>query len=190
MAFTLRPIVALNGDAVLPLAAAKAHLRIEQDFTDEDDLIAALRDAALSWIEAHTGRSLQARAFEWRGSPDATGVLDLGVRPLVSVTTTTFDDGSGGTPATVIVRDVLGDARLLPGAGTSWSSGGEGSVYTVTFVAGYADAQAQAPALLAAAKMLLGQMYEIREQAVTGTIVSDVPFGVTQLCRPFRRIPV
>jgi uncharacterized phiE125 gp8 family phage protein len=43
---------------MIPLPDAKAHLRVEQDFTEEDNLIEALIDAAISHAEKRTGQSI------------------------------------------------------------------------------------------------------------------------------------
>ena len=58
----------------------------------------------------------------------------------------------------------------------------------VRFRAGYTDAALVPPTLIAAAKLVLGHLYLNREQAVTGTIATELPAGVAALCAPYRRI--
>lgn len=42
--------------------------------------------------------------------------------------------------------------------------------------------------IYAAVRLTLGHLFENRESAVTGTISSELPFGPTQLLRPYRRV--
>ena len=49
--------------SVLPLSIVKKHLRIESDFTDEDDLILAYTEAAIAHCENFIGGHLYERSF-------------------------------------------------------------------------------------------------------------------------------
>jgi uncharacterized phiE125 gp8 family phage protein len=187
MTYTLRPLAAISGEAVLPLVLVKQSLRVEFDLDDEDLLIAALRDAALDWVEVHTGFPMQRRRFEWRGLPSGTGTIVLPLQAVEQIESVNFADGNGGAAVAVSAVDPIGTGILIPAAGASWPTGSEASGYTVTFVAGLAVTP---PALVSAARLLIGDLFLQRENIVAGTIVSEVPFGVVQLCRPFRRIPV
>lgn len=181
MAITLEPAAPLDGDVLLPLDDAKAYLRVEGG--DEDALIGALRDAAIDWVERHTGRALVRRAFVWTASRFATP-LRLTIEPIVSV------DGVGyrGSDGVSVSLDAAGwrlaGRELYAGVGASWplALAGEGAV-RVTLTAGYEDGGVP-PALVSAVKLMLGHLYRNRETAVT-----DAPMAAEVLCAAYR-VPV
>jgi len=189
MSFTINPATPIDGEAVLPLVDAKAHLRVLDD--DEDALIEALRTAAIDWIERHCGVALGRRSFVlshsdggfWGAAP-----LRLPIGPVISVEGVGYLDSAGTVQALVAVTDWrLASNALVPVAGGIWPATlcGPGAI-TVSFTAGYADALAEAPALVAAVKMLLGHLYKFREAVISGVSISEVPFGVTALCAAYR----
>lgn len=192
MRYTLTSLDPLDGEAVLTVAAAKEHLRVDADVFDDDDLIAALRDAAVDWVERYTGCGLTPRGFAWRGTPCTGEAVALPVRPLAAspVPVAAFIDGAGGASIPVALSPVLASGRLIPASGVSWPSSGAAGAVTITFTAGFASVASEAPALVAAVKLLLGDLFKLRESSLTGTIVSDVPFGVTRLCAPFRMVSI
>ena len=50
--------------SVLPLSIVKKHLRIESDFTDEDDLILAYTEAAIAHCENFIGGHIFTKSFK------------------------------------------------------------------------------------------------------------------------------
>jgi uncharacterized phiE125 gp8 family phage protein len=189
MRFTLTALDPLDGEAVLSLDEAKAQVRVDSDFTDDDLLIAALRDAAVDWVEQHVGVALAPRRFRWSAAGFAREI-DLPVRPVVSVQAVGYLDANGTTVALTGADWRLADDTLLAAAGKSWPSTiGSAGGATVDFTAGYASGSVP-PALISAVKMLLGDLYALRESTLVGTINSEVPFGTVALCRPFRRVSV
>lgn len=191
MRFTLdlAALPAGYGEALLPLADAKAHLRVLED--DEDDLIAALRDAAIDAVEQYTGLRLRARtgadALTWRGEclpTDDSQMLRLGARPATALTSIVWLDSSGAsvTGDVATLRIVDGDG-LLPKPGESWPSDVAGGV-TIVFACVLATAP---PALIMAAKMLLATFYTNRESVVTSGMTAELSHGFKMLCAPYRR---
>jgi uncharacterized phiE125 gp8 family phage protein len=179
------------GEAILPVALAKAHLRVLED--DDDDLIEALRDAAIEMVEQYTGLVLGPRtgdgALVWRAEClPVNGPVLLARRPIRSIVSITHLDAVGDEQAIDVdtVRIVDQD-RIVP-KWKQWPSGVSGEV-VVTFEAGL-DQEAAPASLLAAARMFLATLYAQRETVVTGTIVGELPHGFKMLCAPYRRLRV
>lgn len=193
MIFTL-DIAALPegyGDAVLPLSAAKAHLHVLED--DDDDLIEALRDAAVEMVEKYTGVILNPRAGDdalvWRAEclPPERASVALGVGPVIDVVSAAWLDSAGGEQEIDVATLRIVDQRsIAPRPGSAWPVGVAGGV-VIRFEAGMAVAPAP---LVTAAKMFLATLYMHRETIVTAGLVAEVPHGFAMLCRPYRRIRV
>lgn len=188
MRFSLSPVDPVAGEDILPLADAKAHLRVLHDH--EDDLIAALRDAAVNAVEQHTGKSLIARSYVWRGRFGADVIL--GTAPLVSVETVKYLDADGAEQIAVaddILRIGL-DGELLPAIGTEWPVTADADgVVEITFEAGYI-ADACPPSLIMAAKLMIGTLYANRESVIVGVSFGQLPMGFQHLCQPYRSMRV
>lgn len=177
------------GDSILSLRDCKAHLRVMHDA--EDDLIAALRDAAIEFVEGYCGVKLgPVTGLTWRSQilpANPVSSVSLAVRPVTAVTAITWHDAEG--------VEVTGDAaeyrvsesgELRPLVGGSWPSGVGGEVI-VTFDAGYAEGEAPR-ALLSAVKLMLGHLYQNREAIIGGSVLGETPLGVTALCSRFRPV--
>ena len=179
------------GDDILPLDDCKAHLRVTHD--SEDTLIAALRDAAIEFVERYCGVKLGPMAgLTWRAESLPRCVsqsISLAVRPITQVTAVEWLDGDGAEVVGDVADYRVGDSgEMRPVVGGSWPSGVGGAV-VVTFDAGYAAGEVP-PSLLSAVKLMLGHLYMNREAATAGVAVGEVPLGVTSLCMPFRRVMI
>jgi uncharacterized phiE125 gp8 family phage protein len=193
MRFTL-DIAALPagyGEAVLPLADAKAHLHVLED--DDDDLIEALRDAAVEMVEQYTGVILNPRvgddALTWRAEclRAGRGVVSLGVGPVTGIVSATWLDAAGDEQEVdVSLLRIVDQRGIAPRPGSSWPTGVAGGA-VIRFEAGLEAAPAP---LVTAAKMFLATLYRHRETVVTTGVVEEVPHGFAMLCRPYRRIHV
>ena len=76
--------------------------------------------------------------------------------------------------------------NLLPALNAAWPTS-YGPV-TVTFTAGYTDAN-RPRGLVQAAKMMLAHLYIQREAVISGTISGEAPLGFRFFCDQYR-IPV
>lgn len=176
-------------EALLPLAECKLHLHV--DGTDEDDLIEALRDAAIEFVERYCSVRLgPMEGLVWTAEsfpPADSQSLCLGAKPVIEITAISWKDSAGAA-----VTGTVGDFRVtthgevLPAIGESWP-GNVGGGIRITFTAGYEDGEAP-KSLLAAARMLLGHLHANREAVIAGSITAEIPFGVQALCRSFRRV--
>lgn len=178
---TLTRLTPINGDAILSLADAKAHLRVLHD--DEDTLISALRDAAISHVERVSGVVLASADFRWtqRSFPAR---VDLPISPVTALGDVEYLDADGATQVYVDAR--LVDASVYPAAGGYWPIA-YGSA-SITFTAGLASADS-APELLAAVKLMLGHLYNNRE-AVTAENMTELPLAVDALIQTHRSVLV
>lgn len=179
------------GEALLPLELCKTHLRVDGD--DDNDLIEALRDASIEFVERYCSLRLRESPGQvWRaeGFPSSDlRPLVLGMGPVTAVTGVKWLGVAGadvpGEPASFRVS-TSGD--LLPAIGARWPRDVGGAI-EITFTAGYPEGAAP-PTLLTAARMFLGHLYKNREAVTDRGTEAEVPFGVQQLCGSFRRIVI
>lgn len=183
-----------DGDMILPLDAAKRHLKIDlpdadstpdPDAEGEDAEIRAFRDAAIDWIETHTGRALQRRAFRWSGAGLGLAAA-LPVRPVRSVSSVGYLASDVVTPISADAYRVVGDG-IVAVSEAAWPTAqcsADGA--RVEFDAGYDDEMPLPAALMAAIKMLMAHLYRNRGATNSGVTVTEVPFGVATLCQAYR----
>ncbi len=184
-----------KGDAILSLEVAKAHLRV--DFGDDDDLIGSLCatasgafDGADGWLKRALLRQqwrLVLPQFRHLCRPrSARGVdgmrIDFPLPPLISVDAVRYSDLAGAEQtldpsAYRLVGCGTEESFLVPVSGTSWPAPAcEADAVRIDFTAGYGDAADDVPsAIVSAAKLLVGQLYEQRGAVVTGSGVPQEP---------------
>ena len=170
------------------LLEAKDHLRV--DGPDDDALISVLITAARKWAEEYTGRQFVTATWDWflDGFCPSFGVP---IPPLQSVTSVKYLDTAGAEQtldaATYRVDAVSEPGRIALDYGKSWpSTYSVINAVTVRFVAGYGAAGAVPEPIRQAMLILIGEMYEQREESLVGTIQSSVPFGVRALLAPYK----
>lgn len=176
------------------LEEAKAHLRVTD--TDEDDLITSLVQAGREYVEAFTNRAVLPQTWYWKADRLPCVAIWLPKPPLVSITSVTFVDESGGTQTWAPTSGYqlskptgpkASYARLMPAYGNSWPvTRWQFDAVTIEYVAGYADAASVPESIKAAIKMLVGHWYENRESVVVGQAAPlEVPLAVPALLGPF-----
>jgi uncharacterized phiE125 gp8 family phage protein len=172
------------GEAIVSLADMKEHLRVTHD--DQDDLIGALRDAAVDMVERYTGVRLGPCAgLQWRAEGLASPVR-LGAWPVTGINAIAWLDSEGA----VVTGDDGGDWRvgvrdtimLKPGA--SLPSGVAAGV-VIDFDAGFTDDN-RPHALVQAVKMFAAHLFRNADAVITGTISGEVPLGFRALCNAYR----
>lgn len=176
---TLTRLAPIDGETILPLAAAKAHLRVLHD--DEDSLIASLRDAACEHVERVSGVALASADYRWEGSSFAQ-LSSLPLRPVTALVAAQYMDADGAMQSYAGARLVGGD--VCPAINETWPVAY--GLASITFTAGD-----ECPHdLLAAVQLLLGHLYVNREPVVIGSISSELPMSVAALIETHRKVMV
>jgi uncharacterized phiE125 gp8 family phage protein len=165
----------------LTLDEAKAHLRV--DGTEEDVYISALITAAREMVENYTNRQLMPATYE--GIADALVHFTLPKAPfqeLVSIQYMTTGDVltplaadnytflEGGEPAVILVKRPADYKEVENGV-------------KITFTAGYT---AVPESLKAAMKLLIGHLYENREEVTVAVAAHQLPKASEYLMNPYR----
>ena len=169
------------------LTEAKDHLRV--DHAADDAWIGECIVAARQWCEQYCGRTFITSTWDWY--LDALGdTLEIPMPPTQSVTSITYMDSNGDSQvlSTALYRvDVISQpARITSAYGEIWPSTYDviNSV-TVRVVAGYGGAAQVPSSIRHAILIMVGELYENREDSIALTI-NSVPFGVRALLAPYR----
>lgn len=173
----------------ISLAEAKSHLRVT--FADEDAAIAGMIVAARQWIEEQTYRQLVTATWDLvlDEFPSGDDKILVPRAPLQTVSAITYTDMAGDQqtldPTLYVVSNSRQPGVIRPAYGQVWPTALDTpDAVTVRFVAGYGNA-GQVPELLRAAiKLLVGQMYEIREPVVPQTM-HEVPLGLARILQMY-----
>lgn len=174
------------------IAEAKAHARI--DTADEDAIVASLVTTSRLSIEAALGLGLVSQ--DWRIRLDAvprSGVIELPMRPLVSVLAVQVRDAAGGA-VTLAASDYEVDTASVPPrialSGTVSALPGVrlgGIVIDVTVGFGMAAADVPTP-IRQALLMLVAHWYEHREPVAVGGAPARIPDAIDALLAPYREV--
>ena len=174
---------------------AKLHLKIDSDTTD-DNLITMLIQAAREQVESYTGRALITQTWdlivdEFPKSEDDY-CFYLYHCPVASITSIKYYDTSGVEQT--LSSSVYGlDTSVEPNRvylkyGQSWPSVyDQPAVITVRFSAGYGASGSTVPAAIRSAmQLILGHLYEHREDVVVGRTATPLPQNSCDLLNPYR----
>lgn len=191
-------LVVYTAPAVEPVTLSEAKLFARVDTSDDDALITSLITAARVMTETYTGRTWVHTVYDYyldRAELEALGIapIILPTGPLkVSSTTIKYydDDGTESTFAATSYRDdpysvppriCLLSGQVYPSAVRDYNG------LKVTFTAGYsADATSVPEAAKTAIKIMVADVYEHREDEVTGTIVSKINLGARAILDPLK----
>lgn len=173
----------------ISLVAAKLHLRVDHD--DENDMIDALISSARSRCEAYLRGSLMETEFQWNLDrfpaelilPQGPVVTSEGMSIIYTDTA-----GNSQTLSSSEYQVSLGEiCRIRPSYGKIWpATRGTMDDVSVTFRAGFTDAANIPPAILAALKMILYDLYE-NPGSVNQGVVVKMPLSAEHLMAPFVR---
>jgi len=172
-----------------PITTAQAKAALNIDHDDDDTLIDIYIAQARKKVESDTGRAFINQTMTLYA--DTFGEFDNGIiylprSPLSSVTTIKYYNSSN-VQTTWDSGEYQADTGHEPGRVTTVSGYSYPTVYDrlspieIAYVVGYgadADNIANCPGeMFSALYMLIGHLYENRESAITGTIVSTIPMG-------------
>lgn len=161
----------------------KKHLRVDHD--EEDTLITVLIQTARTTIEQYTNRSLitQTRVLKLDSFP-ACETIYLPNGAVQSVTTVAYIDDAGAnqtlTANTDYYTDVDSNIARIEAVNYWPSTFDRPNAVTITYICGYGAASAVPAPLKSALLLLVGHLYENREQ-VTADNMTEIPFGVQSL---------
>lgn len=197
MTMMLRPVLkTAPADKPVSVAGVKAALRI--DFDEDDGLVGALIDAAISHLDGWggiLGRCMIDQVWTQTLPAWPCGQVRLAFPDVSSVVVSYRDPDD----AVQVIADT--NYRLIERADATaieWIDGfslpslaSRSDAITIDMTAGYGAAAADVPAaILRAIELLVGHWYQNREAVVVGTIVADLPFAVSALLSPYRRVGV
>lgn len=182
----------------ITLAEAKEHLVV--DFTDDDTLITSMIAAARNYCEEYTNRAFMPQTVtqvtDCFPPVDAFrnphGSIRLYRSPAASLTSITYFDADNeeqtltvsGSSAEVILDKVAQPATVSP-HGVNLPDGWPSTYHrpdavTLVYVCGWASAGDVPPAIKAAILLMVGEMYERREN-----FVKKLPTAVEHLLAPW-----
>lgn len=151
-----------------PVTLQEAKDWLKVDSSADDDLITALITAARIHAEKYTGRVLISQTIEEHFDCfPASGVLYLGFQPT-AVTAVTYLNTDGASQ-TVTASDYTADlisrpSRIAINPDKAWPTTGDyPNAVTVEYEAGFADAASVPESFKVAMKLLIGFLYENRE---------------------------
>ncbi|OPX87737.1 MAG: Phage gp6-like head-tail connector protein [Pelotomaculum sp. PtaB.Bin104] len=180
----------------ISLAEAKSHLRV--DGTDEDTFIDGLISAAREDCEDFQSRAYITQTWElWLDNWPGSDCIDIPLPPLQSITSIKYYD-TDGTEYTMATVDYFVDTKSYVGRvvlayGKAWPSTTlrPANGVCIEFVAGYGDAAADLPAAVKQAMLLIiGDLYENRENTVIGKQTNELPMAAKSLLWKNRVVPV
>jgi len=180
----------LDSDLVITVQELKDYLRV--DSNTDDVMLEAFINAATSQIEARLNRPL--RLQSWIYSLDysdlTTGLIYINKAPIVSVDSIEYYDGTNtlqtldssnyfvslsSNPCKIKVMQLPNIYNRL-------------DAVKITFTAGYATVNDIPKDIKQALKFMCGHWYENRQDAITGTITSDMPMSSQFLLEPYRNL--
>lgn len=175
----------VTAPAAEPVTAseAKAHLRV--DHSNDDTYIGTIITAARRMLENHCQAQFVSATYDWALDSFASYVK-VPRPPLVSVTSITYLDSTGASQ-TLDSSVYRVDTRIRPGRiwlgyGQMWPSVYDvAAPITVRYVAGFGDASAVPQEIKQAVLLVVGHLYENREQVIVDSTAMEIPLGIRAL---------
>lgn len=199
----VRVVVPATAEPVT-LAQAAEHLRIDAYGSPatypEEMLIEALITAAREYVEHASGLTLAPQTIEITGRSfsglcryEGDDAIELRTAPVRGIDSVTYVDTAGATQTLSSDSYLLDDTSDLPTLHLAYGASGwpsardQAAAVRIRFTAGY-DAEGGSPtvavlpmALRAAILLMVGHLYENREQTAAGQEVREIPLGITAL---------
>ena len=184
----------LTALAPITLPEAKAHLRVAQGDTEDDEYIISLINVAATALERMTGHVMRARNVTFNydvWQSNAFNRIPLWRGPANSVVSVVYDD-TAGVQRTLAsnqyrLREYALQPCIVPATGITWPEAEPipGSI-RVTYNAGYASNAAVPEPFKQAAKLLIGHWFENREAVMVGATSGILDMAVNTLIDGYR----
>jgi len=176
---------------VVDLAVLKEHVRIDADLTDQDAVLGAYHDAAVSWVEEYTGRSLTTQTWQIAAPTFPHRFWLPRAAPLQSVTFVKYYDTANALTtlsSSVYTLPAFAEPAVIRLAyAQTWPSVYEREdAVQVEYVTGATSAASVPAPLRQAVQLLVGHWYAHRESVIVGTSAMETPMAVESLCAPYR----
>ena len=170
-------------DSVISVSDLKEHLRVTH--SDEDTLIGAYRDAAITFIEAYCNTRLIGGTVKFRAS-GFSAQIELPIGPVTRVTSIQYRTAKAGTLLTLDAREYSVERHRQPAVVrfVSVPSTAPEEVAPVEITADVGHATTP-KSLVHAVRLLVGHFYEHR-QAAEAASIREVPMGLYSLINPYR----
>ena len=174
---------------VISLSEAKAFLRIDSDYDDDNTYITSLINVATQVVEEFTRRRLMTQTYNIFYD-EFPPYIDLQVGDVASVTHIKYYDADN-TLQTLAASNYDVDTKVRPGRIYQSETGDFPNTYErpnaveVEFVVGSSASDVE-DAIKQAMYIVIGRYYENRQDVVTGTIASELPLMVDHLLTPYR----
>lgn len=200
---------ALSAPAAEPVSLEdmKTHLKVvgesnSPDSHPDDDLIELQIKAARTWCINYLGYAIveqQFRLYMDEFPQQTEDTIELPLAKLITIDSVTYVDENGATQtwaSSNYSADTASDqGRLLRGYDIAWPDARrQRQAVQISYTAGYAaagsppDYRVNVPAdIIAAIKLIVGDLYEIRQDTITGTIVNKLKM-YESLLHPYRRM--
>jgi uncharacterized phiE125 gp8 family phage protein len=182
-----RVVVVTPPEPFITLDQAKGHLRVTG--SDEDSLIDIYRAAACAHIDGPLtwlGRSVGQQTLRAYFDSFDDDLLRLPGAPLLTVSSVVYDAEDGTATSVAAELYTLDLAGALVAHGESWPTARDrAGAVRVEYTAGYA---AVPKPIVAAALLMIGDLYQNRETTALEAKVSAVPMSTTveALLSPYR----
>ncbi len=167
-------------DDIITVAQIKEHLRVTHSL--EDDLITAIRVAAVNYIENLCNVKLC--SFTAVGHMPAFRSTVIPVGPVTAITSVKYETDNAGTLATLAANNWHAATDVKP-ARIAFSDYSEPFEFAlepvkVNMTVGYAQGTIPGT-LIHAIRLLCAHMYENRQDEVIGTVTSRLRLGIDSL---------
>lgn len=174
----------VSGPAQLAVAQslAKAHLRLEADFAEDDTIIDFYTEAAQNVAQERLSKQLITQTWD-ESLASASGKVYLSKAPVQSLVSVKYYD-SDNVQQTATLSDftlVASDDWAYVDCDSWPQAYDRADAITIQYVAGYGDAVSDVPAeIRQAILLLLGQYDGVRENATEATF-TEIPAGFDAL---------
>jgi uncharacterized phiE125 gp8 family phage protein len=176
------------GDYPVTVSEAKSHLRI--DSSDDDSYISALVGAARNIAENYTNRSFYTQTWVMTLPYFPYGSIELKRGEVQSITSLKYYDSDNSLQtwdATNYRLDNSSDIGLIePSDGWPSNVYERSNAVEITYITGWTSHTLIPSAIKQACLLIIGHLYENRQDVVIGSQVNEMPQASKYLLDPYR----